>query len=79
MLNDVQEEAHRTIGREDVPVVGIWAEKDEVIPLKSLGTLTQWNRISRQEVIPEADHRVGFTHSAQIVDVLRDVLRESVG
>ena len=79
MLDDLQEEAHKMIGREGVPVVGIWAEKDEVIPLKSLGTLTQWNRNSRQEVIPDADHRVGFTHSEEIVDVLRDALRDAAG
>ncbi|MEN8841042.1 MAG: alpha/beta hydrolase [Octadecabacter sp.] len=79
MLNDVQEDAHRTIGREGVPVVGIWAEKDEVIPLKSLGTLTQWNRNSHQEVIHDADHRVGFTHSEQVVDVLREALRDAAG
>jgi len=79
MLNDVQEGAHRAIGREDIPVVAIWAEKDEIIPLKSLGTLTQWNRNSRQEVIPDADHSVGYTHSAQIVEVLRDALRDAAG
>jgi len=78
MLADMQEDAHRKIGREGIPVIGIWAEKDEVIPLKSLGTLTQWNRSVRQEVIAEADHRVGFTHSAQIVKVLQEVLREDV-
>lgn len=76
MLNDVQEDAHRAIGRQDIPVIGIWAEKDEIIPLKSLGTMTQWNRAVRQEVIADADHRVGFTHSAKITEVLRDVLRE---
>ncbi len=76
ILADVQEEAHRIIGREGIPVIGIWAEKDEVIPLKSLGTLTQWNRSVRQEVIPDADHRVGYTHSAEVVEVLREVLRE---
>lgn len=76
MLSDVQEEAHRKIGREDIPVVGIWAEKDEVIPLKSLGTMTQWNRSVRQEVIQEADHRIGFTHTSEVITVLRDVLRE---
>ena len=78
MLNDFQEDQHRTIGREGIPVIGIWAERDEVIPLKSLGTLTQWNRSVRQEVISEADHRVGYTHAAQVVKVLRDVLREDV-
>jgi pimeloyl-ACP methyl ester carboxylesterase len=78
MLNDFQEDQQRTIGREGIPVIGIWAERDEVIPLKSLGTLTQWNRSVRQEVISEADHRVGYTHAAQVVKVLRDVLREDV-
>lgn len=78
MLADVQEDAHRTIGREGVPVVGIWAERDDVIPLKSLGTMTQWNRAVRQEVIPKADHAVGYTHSAEVVEILRDVLREDV-
>lgn len=78
MLADMQEDAHRAIGREDIPVVGIWAEKDEVIPLKSLGTLTQWNRSVRQEVIALADHDVGFTHSAEVIEVLGDVLREDM-
>ena len=76
MLADTQEEAHRTIGRAGVPVVGIWAERDEIIPLKSLGTLTQWNRSVRQEVIPQADHRVAYTHADEVVDVLREILRE---
>lgn len=76
MLADVQEDAHRAIGRQSIPVVGIWAEKDEIIPLRSLGTMTQWNRAVRQEVIQGADHDVALTHSAQVIDVLRDVLRE---
>ena len=78
ILNDFQEDQHRSIGRDGIPVIGIWAEHDDVIPLKSLGTLTQWNRSVRQEVISEADHRVGYTHAAQVVKVLRDVLREDV-
>lgn len=76
MLEEVQEEAHRAIGREGIPVVGIWAEKDEIIPLSSLGTLTQWNRAVRQEVIEGADHRMPYTHANEIGDVLRDILRE---
>ena len=76
MLSDTQEDVHRTIGRSGVPTIGIWAEKDEVIPLRSLGTMTQWNRSVRQEVIPAADHDVGFTHASEVIEVLRDVLRE---
>lgn len=73
------EDAHRTIGREGIPVVGLWAEHDEVIPLKSLGTLTQWNRSVRQEVITDADHRFPYTHSAKVTEILASVLREDLG
>lgn len=78
MLADVQEEAHRRIARVDVPVTGIWAERDEIIPLKSLGTMTQWNSTIRQEVVKDADHSIGYTRSRDVIAVLTDVLREDV-
>jgi len=76
MLADFQEAEHRILGRMDVPVIGLWAEKDEVIPLRSLGTMKQWNRSVRQDVIAGAGHAVAYTHSAVVVDLLRDILRE---
>lgn len=76
MLEGEQETEHRKIGREGVPVVGIWAEKDEIIPLSSLGTLTQWNRAVRQEVVAGADHQLAYTHSSEIGNLLADILRE---
>ncbi|MBU2992512.1 alpha/beta hydrolase [Octadecabacter sp. 1_MG-2023] len=78
MLDDMQEDAHRTISREGVPVVAIWAEKDEIIPLKSLGTLTQWNRAIRQEVVQGAAHDIGYANSAEVIDLLASVLREDM-
>jgi len=77
MLADWQEAQHRAIGRADVPTVGIWAEKDDVIPLRSLGTIKQWNRSIRQDVIPEAGHAVAYTHSKDVADILRDALSET--
>jgi pimeloyl-ACP methyl ester carboxylesterase len=76
MLDEVQEDEHRLLGREGVPVVGIWGEKDQVIPLSSLGMLTQWNRSVRQEVVQGAGHQMPYTHSDEVVDVLADILRE---
>jgi len=76
MLDAVLEEEHKTIARADIPVVGIWAEKDDIIPLKSLGTLSQWNRTVRQEVIPGAGHEVAYSHSAKVLALLQEVLRE---
>lgn len=77
MLAEVQEADHRLLGREGVPVVGIWAEKDTVIPLSALGTLTQWNRVVRQEVVPGAGHQIPFTHSQDVTALLAGILREA--
>ena len=77
LLSRQLEDEHRSIGRADIPVVGIWAEKDEVIPLRSLGVLSQWNRSVRQEVINGADHAIPYTHSKQVTEVLRDILVEN--
>jgi len=73
-----QADVHEKIEYAGVPVVAIWAEKDEVIPLRSLGTLTQWNRAVRQNVITDADHRVLYTHSTQVAEVLEQVLRDEL-
>lgn len=72
-------DAHHAIGVEDIPVVAIWAENDTVVPLKGLGTLAQWNRAARQEVIAGAGHGMVHTHADEVLTVLRDVLRESWG
>jgi pimeloyl-ACP methyl ester carboxylesterase len=77
MLAEVQEADHRLLGREGVPVVGIWAETDTVIPLSALGTLTQWNRVVRQEVVPGAGHQLPFTHSRDVTALLSGILREA--
>jgi pimeloyl-ACP methyl ester carboxylesterase len=76
MLAEVQQDAHRKIGRDIIPTVAIWGDKDAVIPIKALGTLTQWNRAVRQEVVAGAGHDICVSHGSQVVEVLRDVLRE---
>ena len=76
MLAQQLEAEHRKIGREDIPVVALWGDKDEVIPIRALGILAQWNRNARQETIAGADHALPLTHGAAVTEVLRDVLRE---
>lgn len=76
MLSLQLEDEHRAIGRSDIPVIGIWAEKDSLIPLRSLGMLSQWNRSVRQEVVNGASHAVPYTHSKQVIDILGEILVE---
>lgn len=77
LLQDRLEGDHRTIGRADVPVVALWGDQDQVVPLSGLGTLAQWNRNVRQEVIAGAGHELPFTHATKVLKVLKDVLRET--
>ena len=76
VLQDPQEALHRAVGRADIPVVAIWGDKDEVVPLRGMGDLVQWNRSIRQEVVAGAGHGLPYTHGAAVIAVLTDVLRE---
>ncbi|WP_341367842.1 alpha/beta hydrolase [Yoonia sp. BS5-3] len=76
MLAESMEKDHRKLGREDVPVVAIWAEQDEVIPISALGTLAQWNRLARQEVVAKADHAVPYTHPQELLDAVANAMRD---
>lgn len=77
VLSDRQIREHQRLGKEDVPVIAIWAEDDPVIPIKGLGTLAQWNRNVRQEVVEGASHGLVHTHVTAVLEVLRNVLREN--
>ena len=73
---DRQEPQHRAIGRADVPVVALWGQQDTVVPISGLGSLAQWNRNARQEVIAGAGNGMPYTHAPEVLAVLKDVLRE---
>ncbi len=76
MLAEKTEAAHRKLGQEDVPVIAIWGRQDAVIPISSLGQVSQWNRNTLQEVIDAADHTFPYSNPDEVVARLRDVLRE---
>ena len=71
-----QEDAHRAISREDVPVLAIFGETDEVIPIASMGRLAQWNRTARQEMIEGAGHDLVYAEAERLGDVIREILHE---
>ena len=76
ILSQTQEAEHRAIGKADVPVLAIWGSDDRAIPLRGLGTLAQWNRNARQEVVEGADHALPMTHPEAVVAAMRTTLRE---
>ena len=76
MLSETQVKEHRKLGLEDVPVVAIWAEKDEAIPVGASAQLAQWNRAAKQGVVSEATHAMPYTHSEELLNAIRVALRD---
>ena len=71
-----REEAHKSIQRAGVPVLVVWGEQDEVIPLKAVGILATWNRKARQEVVDGAGHGLPYTHTDAVLAAMSDELRD---
>lgn len=76
MLGQDLDEEHREISKENVPVLAIWAQDDDVIPISGLGKLAQWNRAARQEVIEGAGHQLAYTHTDEVLHAMRDLMRD---
>ena len=75
MLAEDQESEHRKLYRQGIPVTAIWGGADPIIPLRAVGLLGRWNRDARQEVVAAADHGLPYTHSKELADAVRAVLR----
>lgn len=70
---------HRTVARHGIPVLAIWGGEDDVIPLSSLGRLTQANRAARQEVIETADHGLPYSHPQDVAQIILSWMGEERG
>jgi len=76
MLAELQQAEHRALAMTDIPVVAVFGDKDVVVPLRALGTLTAWNRGVQVEVVAGAGHDLPALHGVEVTAILRDVLRE---
>jgi len=76
MLAEHLETEHRAIAKTGLPVLAIWGEQDETIPIASMGMLTQWNRNAYQSVIPGVGHALGYTRPKEILADIEEHLRE---
>lgn len=76
MLAETQESDHREISREDIPVLAVWGKADDQIPISAMGTLAQWNRACRHEVIDDAGHGLLHTHPHQIGAAIKAMLND---
>lgn len=75
VLQEVQERQHRAITRDGIPTIAIWGEDDAIIPIGAVGKMAQWNRKAHHETIKGAGHALPYSHTDEVVEVLRRMLR----
>lgn len=71
------EEEHRAIATSDLPVLAIWGREDDVIPISGMGKLAEWNRKAEHEVIEGAGHALAYSHTEEVVEMMRPALHEA--
>ncbi len=71
VLRHKTKEQHLAIAAAGVPVLAVWGQDDDVIPLTSKDRLAKWNPQARQIVVPGAGHGLTYTHTDQVLDALR--------
>lgn len=67
---------HKIIAKSQIPIAAIWGEVDTIIPLTSLGKLTQINHNARQTMIPDAAHSLTYTNTKETLKAIQEFLRE---
>lgn len=72
ILSEVMKQDHKTIHRAGIPVLAIWGRDDVIIPLTAMGTLTEWSRHARQEVIDG----LTYTHTDAVLAAISIMLRD---
>jgi pimeloyl-ACP methyl ester carboxylesterase len=74
VLGTALESEHRAIHASGTPVLAIWGQDDDVIPIAAVGTLAQWSRSAVQEVIDGAGHGLTYTHTDEVLAVVAATL-----
>ncbi|MAM63694.1 alpha/beta hydrolase [Maritimibacter sp. UBA3975] len=70
------ENLHRDLAKTEIPVLAIWGGEDKVIPLTSMGKLTQWNRTARHHVVDGVGHALPHAAPNEIIAAITTFFRE---
>jgi len=71
ILDEDFQARHEAISRTDLPVMAIWGEADQTIPMRAMGTLTKWNRMAHHTVIEGGGHGIPHTHPDAVLAAIR--------
>ena len=67
MICENLQSAHREIAKNGPPLLAIWGDRDDVIPIQGMETLAKWNPDAHQEVVENAGHSLAYTHHTEVV------------
>ncbi|MGI3185213.1 alpha/beta fold hydrolase [Nioella aestuarii] len=70
ILSDDQSSLHTEISASDIPVLAVWGAQDTVIPITCRKRLETLNPSARQITLTDADHRLTYTHAAQVAEAI---------
>ena len=70
ILAEDREADHRAIAAAGLPVLAIWGQGDETIPIAAKAVLEGWNPTARHVVLPDGDHALAYTHADEIAALL---------
>ncbi len=68
---------HKALAARGLPVLAIWGREDDVISPSSVGTLAEWNRDATHEVIEGAGHGLTYTHTDEVLRIMRHWMKSA--
>ena len=71
LLRGTTKDQHLAIAQAGVPVLAIWGDEDDVIPLSCKDALAEWNPDAQQAVVEGAGHALIHTHTDYVLEALR--------
>jgi len=70
ILSEDRAEDLRHIHRQGVPILAIWGGIDDVVPVSSVGKLTEVARSAKQVEVAEAGHGLPYTHTDEVLEII---------
>ncbi|WP_120500189.1 alpha/beta fold hydrolase [Roseovarius sp. EL26] len=70
ICDEDREEDHKTMHAANIPVLAIWGETDDIIPVSGAEMLSDWNPDALHKIIEGADHTLAYTATQAVVDAI---------
>ncbi|MCP5085581.1 MAG: alpha/beta hydrolase [Rhodobacteraceae bacterium] len=63
-------QTHRVIADREVPVIAVFGETDEIIPISSSMALRTINRNAEVAELSDVGHAMAYTHAQLVADII---------